>query len=300
MKKNVVAVIVTFNRKILLKECLYSLLNQSLALDRIIIIDNHSTDETEAYIQQERVSEKIIYKYLENNVGGAGGFNIGIKEAVKYEPDYIWIMDDDTIPKENALQKLMDSANELGDDFGFLASKVIWKDGTPCLMNIPKVHKDWIYQSSSLQKNMIRVESASFVSLFVKKAVVAECGFPIKEFFIWGDDLEYTRRISEKYVNYYCEESIVMHKMQQNERTDIFSDSGTRLKRYEYMYRNRGQAANRKGLYEKVKYLLRGIKTVLALLIKAPDHRITRAKVVFCGTIKGLFFNPDIEYIDRK
>lgn len=298
MMKRVIAVVVTYNRKKLLKECLHSLLNQSLPLDHIVVVDNHSTDGTKDYIQQEITGEKVVYKYLENNIGGAGGFNVGIREAVKNKAEFIWVMDDDTIPKDNALEILMDSAKSLDYNFGFLASKVIWTNDSPCLMNIPEVHKDWIYQSDYLKKGMIRLESASFVSLLIRNDVVMECGLPIKEFFIWGDDLEYTRRISEKYMNYYCEESIVVHKMQQNERTDIFSDSCTRIKRYEYMYRNRGQAVSTKGGYEKLKYLLRGIVTSILLLIKAPNYKFSRAKVVLLGTIKGLFFKPNIEYID--
>lgn len=298
MEKTIVAVVVTYNRKVLLKECLKSLLNQSYPLDRIIIIDNHSTDKTDQYIKRELNYEKVVYKYLDKNIGGAGGFNEGIKESVKCGADLTWVMDDDTIPTYNALEKLMNSACDLNYEFGFLSSKVIWTDGKPCLMNIPKVHEDWIYHSTYLEKRMVRLESASFVSVLISTKAVKECGLPIKEFFIWGDDLEYTKRISRSYVNFYCEDSIVVHKMQHNERTDIFTDSGTRLKRYEYMFRNRGKEANDNGLYEKLKYLLRGIVISFSLLVKAPNHRFYRAKVVLCGTIKGLFFKPPIEYIE--
>lgn len=298
MDNGVVAVIVTYNRKVLLKECVNALLKQTYPVDHIVIIDNHSTDGTGDYIQSDLKSELINYEYMEQNIGGAGGFNQGIKEAAKYTSEYIWLMDDDTIPTSDALKKMMDAAEKVGFEFGFLASNVLWKDGTPCLMNIPKVHEDWIYQTQYLKSNLVRLESASFVSLLVSKKAVMECGLPIKEFFIWGDDVEYTKRISKKFINYFCGDSVVVHKMKFNERTDIYTDSGTRLKRYEYMIRNRGKDIQDKGVYEKLKYLLRGMVLSLSLLIKGTDHRFERAKVVFVGTIKGLIFNPAIEYIN--
>lgn len=298
MDNGVVAVVVTYNRKALLKECVNALLKQTYPLDHIIIIDNHSTDGTGDYIQSYLKSGLIDYEYMEQNIGGAGGFNQGIKEAAKYTSEYIWLMDDDTIPTSDALKKMMDAADKVGFEFGFLASNVLWKDGTPCLMNIPKVHEDWIYQTQYLESNLVRLESASFVSLLVSKKAVKECGLPIKDFFIWGDDVEYTKRISKKFINYFCGDSVVVHKMKFNERTDIYTDSGTRLKRYEYMIRNRGKEIQDKGVYEKLKYLLRGMVLSLSLLIKGSNHRFERAKVVFVGTIKGLTFNPAIEYIN--
>lgn len=298
MDNGVVAVVVTYNRKALLKECVNALLKQTYPLDHIIIIDNHSTDGTGDYIQSYLKSGLIDYEYMEQNIGGAGGFNQGIKEAAKYTSEYIWLMDDDTIPTSDALKKMMDAADKVGFEFGFLASNVLWKDGTPCLMNIPKVHEDWIYQTQYLESNLVRLESASFVSLLVSKKAVRECGLPIKDFFIWGDDVEYTKRISKKFINYFCGDSVVVHKMKFNERTDIYTDSGTRLKRYEYMIRNRGKEIQDKGVYEKLKYLLRGMVLSLSLLIKGSNHRFERAKVVFVGTIKGLTFNPAIEYIN--
>lgn len=298
MDNGVVAVVVTYNRKALLKECVNALLKQTYPLDHIIIIDNHSTDGTGDHIQSYLKSGLIDYEYMEQNIGGAGGFNQGIKEAAKYTSEYIWLMDDDTIPTSDALKKMMDAADKVGFEFGFLASNVLWKDGTPCLMNIPKVHEDWIYQTQYLESNLVRLESASFVSLLVSKKAVKECGLPIKDFFIWGDDVEYTKRISKKFINYFCGDSVVVHKMKFNERTDIYTDSGTRLKRYEYMIRNRGKEIQDKGVYEKLKYLLRGMVLSLSLLIKGSNHRFERAKVVFVGTIKGLTFNPAIEYIN--
>lgn len=295
--RNIVAIVVTYNRKELLKECINALKKQTTPLTKILIIDNHSTDGTKEYIKDELSDENVCYEYLEENIGGAGGFNIGIRKAVELGGDYLWVMDDDTIPENNSLSELLETSTQLGDDFGFLASKVLWKDGTPCLMNIPKVSEDWIYQSEYLTQGLLQLESASFVSLFVRKDAVMKCGLPIREFFIWGDDVEYTSRLSKDYKNYYCEKSVVVHKMNVNERTDIYTDSGTRLRRYEYLFRNMAYTANQRGFWGTLKYTFRGTITSLKIIFRAKDKRLTRAGIVLKGVWKGIFFNPKIEYI---
>ena len=83
MSKKVVAIIVTYNRKELLRECIEALLNQDYKHCDILIIDNASTDGTREYINSVVDNKKVIYINTGSNLGGAGGFNYGIKEAYK-------------------------------------------------------------------------------------------------------------------------------------------------------------------------------------------------------------------------
>ena len=111
MKNNIVAVVVTYNRKELLKECIEEL-TKNKEID-VMIIDNASTDGTADMIK-EYTSNKLFYVNTGKNLGGAGGFNFGIKEALKQDNyDYIWIMDDDTIVHEDSLEKLVEKAELL-------------------------------------------------------------------------------------------------------------------------------------------------------------------------------------------
>ncbi|WP_295266446.1 glycosyltransferase, partial [Veillonella sp.] len=94
---DVVAIVVTYNRLELLKECIQALQSQSLALD-ILVVDNNSNDGTRGYIEKLALTNKnIIYKNTGENLGGAGGFNFGLKIAAKMDYEYVWIMDDDCI-----------------------------------------------------------------------------------------------------------------------------------------------------------------------------------------------------------
>ena len=99
----IVAVVVTYNRKELLEENIKALLNQSYENLDILIIDNASTDGTEKVVKKY-VSDKLKYMNTGANLGGAGGFNFGIRQAIERNYDYCWVMADDTIPTPTALE----------------------------------------------------------------------------------------------------------------------------------------------------------------------------------------------------
>ena len=69
-------VVVTYNRKDELIKNIKSILSQSYVVDKYYIIDNHSSDNTEQMLKDEGILDDHIiqYVYLEENIGGSGGF----------------------------------------------------------------------------------------------------------------------------------------------------------------------------------------------------------------------------------
>src|ERR1700721_1928998 len=102
------AVVVTFNRKELLSECLDALLGQSRQLDAIFIVNNASSDGTKLHLQERGYFDNPAIRYIElaYNMGGAGGFHAGMDAAHKAGFDWVWVMDDDTEPRLDALEKM--------------------------------------------------------------------------------------------------------------------------------------------------------------------------------------------------
>ena len=128
-------IIVTYNRCAILKECLEKIGKQTYPGYEIILVDNHSTDETEAYIKSINLSkEKIHYYRLEKNYGGAGGFNFGLKKAIEKGYDYFWLMDDDVICENDSLKELLKVSDKI-KPYGYLAGNVLWTDREVCRMN---------------------------------------------------------------------------------------------------------------------------------------------------------------------
>ena len=293
----IVAIVVTYNRKELLKENIESLLSQKPIIPAIIVIDNHSTDGTKAFIQSYINEKKIEYCDTGSNLGGAGGFSYGIRYAVEQGYDYIWVMDDDCMPTETALNELVKTDKELNQQYGFLSSKVLWKDGSLCTMNLQR--DTLTHTISNLDSDIKPVVMASFVSLFLPATIVKEVGLPIKEFFIWTDDWEYTRRISLKYNCYAVPDSIVIHKSKSNIGANIATESADRLDRFDYLYRNDVYLYRREGIKGFCYEVIRLIGHCLRVILKSPDHKKARLRKIVTGTMKGLRFNPNIEYVDK-
>lgn len=295
--KTVDAVVVTFNRLGELKKCLPALLEQTYEIKNLFVIDNNSTDNTWDYLNKmaDKYSQ-IKPVHLDKNLGGAGGFNAGMKEFIKSgDSDFVWIMDDDTIPDKDALEKLMERSNI--KDLGFLASNVRWIDGTVATMNIPKQY--WIWNEYS-QLGLTRVVSASFVSILFPRKVVKQVGYPITDFFIWGDDVEYTVRITvaNDLKGYMVNNSTVVHDIKQNNNINISQEENiNRIKRYYYAMRNRIFLTRKYyGKKELFRVLYRQIFANIPSILKhSKDNKWLRIKTSIKGTFAGFKFNPKIE-----
>ena len=291
-KNNICAVIVTYNRINLLKKSLESVDGQTASCD-ILVVNNNSSDGTKEYLE----INKITHIDMKENIGGAGGFNRGIKTAVLKGYDYLWIMDDDCVPENDALEKLIKNAEDRKNDFGWLSSRCLWKDGTQCRMNLQRKTP---YKDIKLDnKGMISAQMASFVSLFIKTSTILEYGLPISDFFVWGDDWEFTRRISLKNECFVSYNSIVTHLMERNNVVDISVDSKDRISRYFFSFRNDVFIYRREGVAGFAWLLAKNVWNTAKVIMRAKDNRNTRIRIIWRGFFEGLNFLPEIEYVEN-
>ncbi len=216
MNYNVACVIVSFNRLEKLKACVRAVKEQSLRANEIIIIDQSTEEEVLEWLKgQDNLS---VFK--QENSGGAGGFYTGVQRAHKKGYEWIWCMDDDTLPDKLCLEKLFSALNNIDNNkIGFLSSKVTWIDGSPHKMNLPgyfyKNMKWEFIGEEKFNSGVHKIDCASFVSILISRKAVEAVGLPDKDFFVWYDDLEYTARIKD-FNNYYVADSTVMHDTSSN------------------------------------------------------------------------------------
>ncbi|MDK8816594.1 glycosyltransferase [Winkia sp. UMB6473-AN360BR] len=207
--RKVAAVVVAYNREVLLGKCLAALQKQTVPLQHIVVVDNASTDNS---LQVAKASGAEVVS-LQENTGGAGGFTAGIASAMGHDVDFLWLMDDDTIPFSNALEELLQTADAYPGAPAFLCSKAEWFDGQVHPMNThrrrPFVPSEQIDHAKKV--GAIQVRSASFVSVLIDTRAVREEGLPIADYFIWNDDLEYLSRIGKNRVGLYVPSSRVLH-----------------------------------------------------------------------------------------
>jgi GT2 family glycosyltransferase len=222
-----VAVVVAYNRCDLLIEVLDALAGQTTPVAAIVVVDNASTDDT-AEVVRERYPHVDLVS-VARNTGGAGGFAIGAARAVvRQAADLVWLMDDDTVPTDTALEALLAS---VGDDstVTIAGSRVVWTDGQAHPMNTPrpKPFVSAAERSAAEARGAMPVRSTSFVSMLVRADAVREHGLPIADYFIWNDDFEYSMRLLRRSRGLFVPGSVVVHKTVKLGATDV--DPGARF-----------------------------------------------------------------------
>lgn len=216
MEKGICAIVVTYNRKNLVMNCLYGIIKQvTQSVSAIVIVDNSSADGTYDTLLsaglvsaqlvdknkyklglKELIFEKstipIYYLLLNKNIGGAGGFSIGLRFAYEKGYEWFWLLDDDVEPEIDCLYNLTKFTK---------ISKCIhprrrYRDGS---------FIEWegyidIFSGKRISLNDISfrngkeycfVNFGCFEGMLIHREIVDKIGFPDERFFIVYDDTVY-------------------------------------------------------------------------------------------------------------
>lgn len=295
----VAAVMVAYNRAELLREALTALGAQTKPVDRVIVVDNASTDGS------TQVAAEMVARFggaarliaLTENTGGAGGFATGIAAAVA-DPtiDWVWVMDDDTIPTPTALAEALEAharyrEGETKDDLGVMGSRVIWTDGDDHPMNTPKpkIGASRAERDRAADAGGMEIRSISFVSAFLRADFVRRKGLPIADYFLWNDDFEFSTRLLKRSRGIYVPDSVVVHKTKIRGSSD--QDPG---ERFYYEVRNKlwvFRTSRSLKLWEKIAYVGASLRRWVRTFIASSD----RAVLVKClrrGIVDGFGSRP--------
>lgn len=209
------SIVVTFNRIADLKITIERLL--ATATDDIIVVDNASSDDTPNWLAAQN-DPRMYVVTLDYNMGGAGGFEAGMRFAREtLDPDWVVLMDDDARPSGGALQEFSAQVTDIdpnNGDIGCIAAAVFYPNGTLCEMNRPSRNPFWNF--GLFTKTLLRgtragfhmsdadfdpsagnkpIDVASFVGYFVSRQTIKTVGFPEGGLFIYGDDVLYSLRL---------------------------------------------------------------------------------------------------------
>ena len=296
------AVILTYNRKELLSQCLHAVLAQTRACDTVMVIDNASSDGTEAMLRTEW-NDRVRYHVLSKNIGASGGFNAAIRLAYQQGADFIWLMDDDVIPAPDALERLVEADSWLTArkmERAFVLSTAWTEDGH--VTNVPRIdtrpnrngYENW---PVLLEQKMVPVTRATFVSILLPRPVVACHGLPLAPMFIWGEDSEYTLRVTQDCPGYVVADSKVVHLRQVAGTINLATEtSPTRIKYHRHLVRNQMYTSRHYApTLDFLQHIVRQIQQ-LARLVKA--RKFSKAKIVLMGVAESLWFAPKVESAD--
>ncbi len=207
------AVVVTHDRRELLRACLQALAAQTHPLDAILVVDNACTDGTREMLTEE--FPEVQVHPLPVNEGSSGGFHEGMRRGLELGFAWLWVMDDDTIPFPDALERLVDGATRLDElpDPVVLASKVVWSDGNVHPLNGPGLRLndiDLFLRAS--ERGVLPLLWNTFPAALLKAEALERHGLPLKHFWIWGDDIEFFARLMHDEVGYLIPDSVAEHR----------------------------------------------------------------------------------------
>lgn len=189
--ERVCAIVVTYNRKALLRECLDALLAQKRPLDAIVVINNASTDGTREMLAADYGHLEVVN--LPENSGGAGGFRAGMEWAYAKGFDWMWLMDDDVEALPEGLERLLEFAGCSDFIHGRKepdgAEEYPWEGVWDLsLMEKRCFTKDISFAAG---RDWIPVNYSTFEGALIHRRVVERVGLPDPRFFVWGDDSIY-------------------------------------------------------------------------------------------------------------
>ena len=221
----VVVVVVTFNRAGLLLQTLEGLKCLSHRPERVVLVDNASSDGT-----PHRLLEKgwlgdlppsgegglwrwvgevdgrlagmplaMTYLRKATNDGGAGGFAAGIREAMKQECEWLWLMDDDVVPEPDSLGRLLADAGS--EPRRVVQQRRVYADGTDVELQATELNLTNPFRELKQgaahfhgDDSVVRTRTFTFEGLLLPRRLVDEVGLPDTSFFLFADDTDYAIR----------------------------------------------------------------------------------------------------------
>lgn len=211
---DIIVVLVTHNRPRLLRKALEALAIQTHPPTWIVVVDNASEPETRAVIDQTAMVIDVVRS--EKNLGGAGGFALGMRRALAIGAEWMWLMDDDAIAEPNALEKLVAPIIELSGRIGVLCSCVM-EFGAIALQHRRSFNSLLGFERSigqaAYRHKAVQVDTASFVGFMVSAQAVWAVGLPNADFFLAYDDTEYSLRLRRNGFDIWlAPDSVIVHE----------------------------------------------------------------------------------------
>ncbi|MBM9459335.1 glycosyltransferase family 2 protein [Nocardioides sp. zg-536] len=237
--ESVAVVVVTYNRADLLERMLEGLAGLDRAPDAVYVVDNASTDHTREVLAASTLPGLVTIRSTEN-LGGAGGFRLGLRTAFERGHDAMWLMDDDVVPAPDCLTRLLEVdgsclAAVREDRSGALVEKaaVRFDLRNPLAIRPKTASVDSTYPSRAAMPATVPVENVAFEGFLVRREVVETIGLPDASFFIFYDDVDYAIRARRAgFPIVAVRDAVLVRQLEFDQQHDLAGWKGY------YMYRN--------------------------------------------------------------
>jgi rhamnopyranosyl-N-acetylglucosaminyl-diphospho-decaprenol beta-1,3/1,4-galactofuranosyltransferase len=247
----VVGVVVTRHRRELLSDSLKIIAAQTRAVDHLVVVDNGPDQSARDVVKNYPLP--CTYLPSHRNLGGAGGFALGMLHALSLGADWIWLADDDGRPAdEKVLAILLEEAEKRG-----LAeiSPVVANIDTPAKLAFPlRRGLTWKRSSAELGEDFLPGIASLMNGALFRASTLDVVGVPDLRLFFRGDEVELHRRLVRSGLPFGTSlKTTYLHPDGSDEFKPMLGgrfhaqDPENEVKRY-YTYRNRGYLLSQPGM----------------------------------------------------
>lgn len=228
-------VIVSYNARYYLEQCLYSVEKALENIEgEIIVVDNDSPEKPIDFIRNHFPNVQFIES--KENLGFGRANNLGVKKA---KGEYVLILNPDTLVPENLFERLIHFAAEIDDVMGAIGVRLIDANGNfhpeskrniPTLQNtfgklfgtlIDKKNAKGYYKSNVGELDIAPAEVLVGAFMFLKKSVYEKVGGFDERYFMYGEDIDLSYSLElNGFTNYYFGEISVLHYKGESTRKD--------------------------------------------------------------------------------
>ena len=220
MAKKVSIVIVSYNVRQLLVQCIDSVRKALAGLDgEIVVVDNCSKDDTQVYLETNYPDVRLLAN--QENVGFARANNQAIRQS---DSDYVLLLNPDTLVNENTIREtiaFMDAHPEAGG----AGVRMLTREGIPAPESRRAIPTPWVamlkmlgftrryYMSNLPWEEPCRIEVVSGAYFMLRRKAIEQVGLLDEDFFMYGEDIDLSYRLLKGgWQNWYLPFDIVHFK----------------------------------------------------------------------------------------
>lgn len=300
------AVVLTFNRRDRLAGVLEAIGAQTRPVQHVVVVDNASEDGTFEHLEHLLLDggQEMTALRLGRNGGSAEGYHVALDWCIRRGFDWAWLVEDDLVPRPDALEQLLGTPQAGEPGTVALASAIDAPDGgellvprgtlkpriagTPC----HAIARDRYHEAQ------IRIEYFGFLGSLLRLSAVQSAGLPRRELLGWIDDVEFSSRLARTGAAWLVPASRVLHD-DGLPAGDFGAGFWPRLRRLRQepslpsMWRNAYGLRNlvwwgrRAGLVRRRHAIAYGVLLATRALLFAPDHRTLRIRIYARAAIDG-------------
>ncbi len=263
----VAVVTVTYGRRWHFLSQLLAALEDEPAVLCTVVVDNASEAPVSGLTAAGKFDKRIVVVRADDNLGSAGGYKRGIEAALETNADFIYLLDDDNLPRRGAIRRLLQAFHEAGGaattavlslrpdraEYALAAARRTALRFRPNAFRgfhvavIAKKKFDGVLgrrHATTPAAAMVPVEYAPYGGLMLHRDCIRKIGLPREDYFLYADDHEYSSRITQIGGSVLlCSDSIVddlelsWNRLPRKHGITLFSDESDGMRVY-YSVRN--------------------------------------------------------------